>query len=528
MRLILLIILLPLFLAIAQDKNPNVELPDFVIMGQESISIKRAEKIKPDFVPTITDKFFKPDYPPENLGLRELSSSLKEDLRILDSTKIFNGNLLVEAGNNILPNALLGYTLPFKNGVLKTTVGGLNQLAYVDNAEKYSIRGGAGIEYTTEINNEVLGGTRFLLEGDYNSTSYKLFAVADTVPKRSLNQGNYSLGIKNTTGKTFIFDLQLDDYFTSIVEDKFTENLLKLNGFFKLQFSDIYFGVKSNYQKQFLNLNSSNKIDFDYYFIRPSFSFRLLNTIKAEIGYSFSKSGSKKFNNIYGSVGIRLSKNLVVLGEFSPQAEFVTSGLLLRKNEYLNTLNLTNLFLKKSNHFNAVVKYEFEQYYQVDAGLSYFKSINLPYYQDSDLAGRFDVHTADVNNYNVYLNLLFHPGPYGFMYGGVNYFHVRDNNSNKIPYQPYLTCNFSYGYEFIKGLLGVATIDFQSDRYVDIPNAKKLNAIFNLSLKLSYRLQETFILTLGINNLLNREVYLWNGYQEKPFDFTAGFNLLFD
>ena len=32
------------------DKNPNVELPDFVITGNDVVSVRRVEKMKPGFV----------------------------------------------------------------------------------------------------------------------------------------------------------------------------------------------------------------------------------------------------------------------------------------------------------------------------------------------------------------------------------------------------------------------------------------------------------------------------------------------
>ena len=154
MKKILILILLPFMLILAQDdksKNPNVELPDFVITGKDSVSIKRAEKIKPDFVSTITENFVKPVHSPEELGLRQLSSPLKEDPKLLSSRKSSNGNISAGAGNNILPNAMLSYRIPFDDGMLRTYIGGMNQKAYVENSDRYMIQGGAEIEYTTKI-----------------------------------------------------------------------------------------------------------------------------------------------------------------------------------------------------------------------------------------------------------------------------------------------------------------------------------------------------------------------------------------
>jgi len=160
--------------------------------------------------------------------------------------------------------------------------------------------------------------------------------------------------------------------------------------------------------------------------------------------------------------------------------------------------------------------------------LRYFKSGNLPYFYEAIISGQFDIATVDAEYYNAYLNLSFHFGPYGVLYGSFDYFKVRDNSGNKIPYQPNLKANITYGYEFKKGLLGEVLVDYYSDRFTDIPNTTKLNSFLNLGFKLTYKLQETFILKLEMYNLLNRDIFLWQGYMERPFDVTLGFNLLFD
>ncbi len=525
------LILFSAVLIFSQDdksKNPNVELPDFVITGQDVISIKRAIKIKPDFISTVTEKFVKPVHSPEELGLRQLSDPIKEDLILLDSTAFSNGSLSAGAGIYILPEANLNYTYPFHNGILKADLGGMYQRDYIENSDRYSFYGGAGIEYSLGVIDKSLPGTQFLLGGDYYSLAYKLFASNNPEQKRTKNEGNYYLGIKSTAGKVFIFDLQFDDYVTSLVEDNFNENLINLNGFARLQLSDIGLGIKTNYQKQFFTTDSLDNIGFNYFFFRPTVSFELFNSVKAEVGYTFTNSADQSFNNIFASFGLRISKNIILLGEFSPNAEFVTSGMLLRKNDYFDPLMFDNLFYRKSNYFDVAVKYEYERYYQIDAGLRYFKSGNLPYFIDSNKSGQFDIATADAKNYNAYLNLSFHFGPYGVLYGSFDYFRVRDNNGNKIPYQPNLKGNITYGYEFIRGLLGEVLVDYYSDRFTDIPNTTKLNSFFNLGFKLTYKLQETFILKLEMDNLLNRDIFLWQGYMEKPFDVLLAFNLLFD
>ncbi len=531
MKIALLILLLPLVILLAQDEkssNPNVELPDFVITGTDEISIKRAEKLGPEFISTITEEFIKPVYSSYELGLRQLSNPIKENLDLLESGSYSRGSLFGEAGIYVTPKAGFSYTYPFDNGILSAGFGGLLQRAYIENSDRYSLNGRASIDYTIGVNDNGTSGTRFLLRGDYNSLSYKLFSSADPTAKQMRNEGNYFLGVKNTSGKTFIFDLNVEDNFTSLVQDNFTENLINANGFAKIQVSDISLGVKAKYQKQFLDTDSLDNEDYNYLFARPVVSFELLNSIKVGVGYTFSKLGDEKFNDIYASVGLKIYKDMILLGEYNPGAEFITSGSLLRKNEYFNPISVTNLFLRKSNSLKVSVKYEYEKYYQVDAGVKYFKSGNYPYYMSSIPAGRFELATADAESYEAYVNLLFHFGPYGFLFGSFNYSRIRDNNSNTIPYHPRIMGNATYGYELTRNLLGEIMFDFYYKAYTDISNLIELNSFVDLGVKFTYKLQETFIISLEMSNILNRKIYYWQGYEEKPFDLLAGFNLLFD
>ena len=49
------------FSALGQDdKNPNVELPDFVITGKDVIVVRRVDKIPADVISTVSEEFLKP------------------------------------------------------------------------------------------------------------------------------------------------------------------------------------------------------------------------------------------------------------------------------------------------------------------------------------------------------------------------------------------------------------------------------------------------------------------------------------
>ncbi|UCH66078.1 MAG: TonB-dependent receptor, partial [Ignavibacterium sp.] len=147
---------------------------------------------------------------------------------------------------------------------------------------------------------------------------------------------------------------------------------------------------------------------------------------------------------------------------------------------------------------------------------------------DSNVSGQFDIETADAKEFNGFVNVLFHTGPYGVFYFNLDYYNITNGDGKRLPYYPKFTGNLTYGYELSRGLLGEILFDYYSDRYTDIDNTNKLSSFLNLGAKLTYKIQDSFLIYLEATNLLNRDIYYWNNYIEKPFDLLAGINLLFD
>jgi hypothetical protein len=254
----------------------------------------------------------------------------------------------------------------------------------------------------------------------------------------------------------------------------------------------------------------------------------LFNKVKAEFGFSFNNSEGNKFSALFAAAGVELAENFILLGEYSPEAEFITAGKLLRGNNYFTQQTVQNIFLKKKNKIKTLIKYEYDKYYQIDGGIEYYKAENLPYYSNPDQSGFFEVAVTSATNLDLFLNLIYHMGPYGIFYASFNYIKIEDSNGKEIPFYPNLKASLSYGYDFKNGLRADASVRYLSDRYVDLQNTEKLKSFFNLGFKFTYMLKEQFLLTLDVENILNKKMYLWQGYQEKPFDISIGFNFFFD
>ncbi|HSP88702.1 MAG TPA: hypothetical protein VLN45_11250, partial [Ignavibacteriaceae bacterium] len=263
----------------AQQQNPNVELPDFIITGPDVIAVQGAQKIAPEFVSTISEQFFKPVLSPEELEVRDLSSPLKNDLSILDSLNFLRGSLEFGAGIYSLPIADLSYLFPADGFLLSGKFSGENHRPHVGNSERYLINGGLNLQISTDHSAALLPGTQFKLNGDFGSSAFKFYSVSNPL-KRTLSQGKFSFGVSNQMSRQFNFDLSINDFLSSLGEENYNENILNIKGFSKVNFSSFNIAVSVDYKKQFLSIDdtpaSIPNSDVDNFFmIRPTGGFNI-------------------------------------------------------------------------------------------------------------------------------------------------------------------------------------------------------------------------------------------------------------
>jgi outer membrane receptor protein involved in Fe transport len=221
---------------------------------------------------------------------------------------------------------------------------------------------------------------------------------------------------------------------------------------------------------------------------------------------------------------------VVLSAEYSPIGESITSGEYLRNNFYYDQQDLNRVFLKKKNKIRATIKYEYDKYYQIDGGIEFYDADNLPYYNNIDTSGFFEIITTDATSWDIFLNMLYHLGPFGYFYGSANYMNVQDSDSRRIPYIPSIKASLIYGYVFSDEWKVETKLRYFSERYADIENteSRKLPGNFDLGLKVDYTIQENFGVFFELNNVFNTKRAIWEGYQEKPIDALLGFNYYFD
>ena len=526
-KLIILIVFLFSLEAAAQESgksNPNVELPDFIITGKEVISVEQAKKIPPDFISTISGKFIKPELSAEKLELREFPDPLKKDMNLFDTLNYSNGWLDAGIGGYFLPTANLIYSSPLGNGIFEGRASVLNQRAYVSNSDKYSLEGGATLYYFINSESPAFNGTKLRLNGNLGAAGYKNYGASlDTeIINRKLNTGDFSFLINNLQNENFIYEINFSDKLASLNDPDFSENLFSFDGFAKAAFSAFNIKVNLNYKRQYILNELQDNSEFYFINVRPTVGLNLSDILEADFGISYAEDGYHSFSAPYAAAALRLDKSLVLYGEFAPSAEFLTENYFIRQNPYFNVSSFTNLFFEKSNVLKAVLKYEYGRYFEIDGGVKYYVSDEIPYYKNDIINGTFDLATVGGSSTAGFVNMLFHLGPYGIFYGTAQYQTTTDDNGKFIPYYPEWTASLNYGYDFEMGLGVTTSLYYNSETFADLINTQSLNSYIDLGLNFSYKLTPVFSITLKMSNLLNNENYKWLRYKELPLNITGG------
>lgn len=528
MKLNLIFILLSFSLvAFAQDekqKNPNVELPDFVITGTSKVNINKVDKIKPDFVSTISEEFLKPSYSPEELQIGDFSNPIKTDLSFLDEVNFFKGNISAGLGIYTIPTVGVNYAQPFTNGIIEGMFNGSFTRAYVDNSDKYKTRAGFNLLYWSDIEGQFLPGTQFNVNGNYGTTSFKFFASDKPEERRSVNSGKFEVAIKNDFNRNFLLGLNLSDNVANISQEKFSENNVRFRGESLIKFSSFNLGVAVDYRNHTIKNLLGDNSGKDFFSIRPTAGFQFTELVKGSFGWNFSRGAGNTYNALYASVAIKLDKNLTLFGEYAPTAEFLSPGSYLLKNNYYKVDSIGSIYWERRNSLSATVKYEYDKYFQIDGGFNYFSSNSYPYFTNSMQSGRFELNYADMKSISPFVNFLFYLGPHGEFYSSLRFTDATDEAGNLIPYIPKFELNASYSYKFSPEIKGIARADYFSKRYSDIVNKISIGDYFDLGLSFIYTFQSNLDFTLDINNILNYKNYFWNGYKEIPLNVILGIN----
>ncbi len=522
-KILLIIIVLNIsLLAQSENKTQSIELPAFVITGVQSVSLPIINKKKSEYVHVVDEHFLTPKNDTDEFELMDNTTPIKKEMALYSSGEHYNGLLQLGLGLQTLPIGKLDFSLDKNNFLFNTHLFGSNTNEYLPYAGYNTSGADVKLSYFVHHRGKVFPGMQINATGGFVRDKYNFYGTSTPALFRENEKYFGKLDFINKLKKDFLYGASFSANSLKLKVDDIKENLFGANGFIEYKFSALSLGVKGHYTKQQvigkLGYSKSGYMNGNVYLgLTNSKIFAL------KLGVNYSVQDTNKLFAPMAVLSIFVEKGAALFFSYEANSEFVTISNLLLENRYYNS-NMKNIFQKNLYKFNGAIKYDFSDVFEINAGFFSMKIDNYHYFEDIAKDNRFKVvQINEVKKLGAFLNVLINAKKYGELFFDFQFQDVRDIVSgNKIPYQPLLNGNISYGYLFNFGLYSKLKISYLSSVYSDFLNTNKLPSYFNLGLLLKYNIYKSLALTCDFQNILNKDNYLFKGYKEKPRDIIVG------
>jgi len=286
MKKYFIFLLFPFFLYAQEgsEKNPSVELPEFVITGKDIINLQQTKKPETGLIPVVNNDFLKPEINPEELQLGDLSAPENIDIKLRDSVGFKTGMLKTLFGVYSLPGVTARITSPYNSGIFTGHLDGVNVRPYIKNAERYFLQAGAGLSLFSDYESSFLPGAGYNFKADFSSKSYKMFAGTDPTLKRNLYQGSLNASVKDIFSDKFLLTFETGYKLTNLKVENVNEGLLSANAFSRYDFGNFNGGIYLKYNNQMFEDSTTSNAYYNFISLRPFAGFEISKLIKVSAG----------------------------------------------------------------------------------------------------------------------------------------------------------------------------------------------------------------------------------------------------
>ena len=520
--LIILVVSSISMLAQSENRNQSIELPAFVITGVQSVTLPIIDKNKSEFIPIVGETFLTPKYGNEEFALMDNTNPIKKQMALYSTVESYNGLLHLGAGTQTLPIGNLDLSFSKNNFLFNTHIYGSDIRDFVPYAGYNTSGADINLSYFANHKANFLPGLTINVKGGFVRDQYNFYGTDDPTIERENEKYNGKIEFYNRLNRNFLYGISFSADYLNLKIEGVKENLNKVNGFIEHSLGIFSVGAKGFYKIQQINSSKLNNSNYNYFGGDAYLYFNKSDIYNLKVGAHYSQQDT---NNVFSPVAVLsifVAEGVALFLSYEGNSEFFTLQDFLSENRYYET-NQQNMFQTNSSKFNASIKYDFSDVFEINAGFYSSNSDNYHYYTATANDNRFAlVPINDVKETGAFFNAMINTKNYGELFADFEFLEVKDKDGNKIPYKPLLNGSLAYGYFFKFGIYSKFKVSYSSTIYTDLQNNNKLPNYLNLSLLLKYRLFENLAITCDLQNILNRENYLLNGYQEKPLDVIVG------
>jgi hypothetical protein len=506
------------------ENSKPLELPNFVIERVEQLNVTVGKKQLP--------------IAPEPLTVAQL-----------DSLNSFEKQQVVPIASEKFPDKILNNY--FSSGFVKGSFGRFTtadvEAAYGVNKYGYELYTNAGFQsaaghitdadfkkgflkissdYIAPMKYMFFGGSRTRAQLLFNGAGYNCYGSkdADFIENGSYNRSAYNFdlsvqsegeykGVSFKTGAGFrTLRLNSDN-------DKANENAV--TAYLKLH----------NYWKKFL-LAANLKLDLQSVssapanFAQADVSGKYFDdkiSIKATAGLQYAKSTMLNDRGgllLAGDIEYRLNKNFTLFTKVKTGLNSKPYSAFFNENPYIDYKTIIDFAYD-------IIKLDLFAYFHptekmaVSIGGGYNAIDRMPFYTDKT-DGTFMVNYDQAKGINFETESWIAISPKDKITANIKTAFYTFNDGKSVPYIPNFKLSTKYERTITDDFIGNIGLAIIGPCYSDIANTTKINAYTDLSLGLEYRFMKTFSMYINSSNLLNQNIYIWNGYKERSLFFNCG------
>ncbi|HOJ18429.1 MAG TPA: TonB-dependent receptor [Ignavibacteriaceae bacterium] len=525
--------------AYAQDipERQGVDLPQFVITGQEVITFPPLKKLKPDHISTLSREYINPLFAPEDLIIKEIPSPLNAGHLLFDSAKVYNAGLEAALGNNKLPRIKGYYVLPDGNTLLRIGAGFESTRDYLPKAGRLDAGGSVDFSHFLAEESGFLPNHTLFAEGKYRFGKLNFFGSPSLMEiKRSFSHAGFSMGVREITDRNINYEVKFSDDYLSIPKDDsltspgLTENYLGIEGRGKWILPILEIGAEGSLFTQDVSRGDTS-YKKNYVKLRGRGFLKPFEEMKAGGGLEYSQFDGISHIHPYIYFSMQINRNFSLFGEFNPSTEFMTIREMTGKNRYTNLNGRGGYFMNRHFSLNAGTKYEYRHYFEISGGAGFFKADNFFFFSDapghSKHRGLFEPMSSNANSYNGFAAISIFPNEFGRLFAELRYNRITDTDGNLLPYHPEWSFFAEYAYNFSREFSGSLRTTYFSGAYTDAANNNQLNSVFDFGFRLAYKISDDSEIFLEASNLLGQDIFYLGGYREEQFGIIGGINIRF-
>ncbi|MDA3860312.1 MAG: TonB-dependent receptor [Melioribacteraceae bacterium] len=521
---ILLIILLAVTTLIAQteNKSQSIELPSFVITGIQSVSVPTMDKKKSEFVPIVGTNFLTPNYDSEEFSLVDNSNPIKKEMELKSAFEKYNGLLQLGAGLQTLPIGDLYFGFSKSNFLFNSHLYGSDTRDFVPYSGYNTSGAKVKLNYFVNHNAKAFPGLSISAVGNFRRDNYDFYGTSTPTNSRENQFYAGKILLSNQLNRKFQYGFNFSSTTLDIKLDETKENIISGDGFLEFQIGAVSIGGSGNYKVQKINDNVIGYNRMDYLGGKGYIKLANSKIFDLKIGAQYSQLDTNNLFSPMAILSIFVEEGVALFISYGGNSEFVTLNNFMSETRYFEN-SINNIFQKKNSDLRAVIKYDFSDIFEINAGFYSAEYDNYHYYEDLNNDSKFNIVLTDgVSEIGGFLNVIINAKKYGELFVNLEFQDITNADDYKIPYKPMLIGDISYGYMFNFGLYSKFKLNYSRFAYTNLANTQSVPDYVNLGVFLKYSLFNSLALTCDLQNLLNRKDYLLKGYQEKNLDVIVG------